>query len=186
WSGHLSVCRGTSPVPVRSIAPRVGRFVLLRRWIPECLMAALADILHASPDLQQESSIFAVDSAQRLRADTLQRLGKRIKALAFLLYEHGYVRGLQLGPRSLRFGPDGSRFTAGHHQQVASLDDPDGGTTRLDPLLLRFGSQLVDTLFVDDGSGRPPQHVCRRVDDGLHEILHGGVDRGVAGTSREP
>ena len=50
WSCGLSACRGTSPVPVRSTVP--GRFVLLR-WIPECLMAALADVLHASPDLQQ-------------------------------------------------------------------------------------------------------------------------------------
>src|SRR5262249_46168192 len=150
---HLGACRGTSPVPVRSIAPGVGRFVLLRWWIPERLMAALADVLHASPDLQQQISIFALDGAQRLRADALQRLGKCIKALAFLLYEHGYLRGLQLSPRSFRFGPDGSRFTAGHHQQVASLDDPDGGTTRLEPPLLSFGSQLVDTLLIDDGSG---------------------------------
>src|ERR1700730_17947035 len=164
-----------APVPVSGGGTRC----LLRR-IPECLMTALADILHASTDVQQQSGILGVARLQRFQAESLQRLRKCIKALSIVLDERGYLSRLQLDARSLRFGPGGSRFATRHHQQVAPLDYADRGMTHVQPLLLRPRKELVNALLVYNRSHCSPKPVCRRIDDGFHEILDGGVDLAIS------
>src|SRR4051812_19083843 len=56
-------------------------------WVPECLMAALADILHATADVHQQSGILAVDRLRRFEPESLQRHGKGVKIRSILLDE---------------------------------------------------------------------------------------------------
>src|SRR5882672_3174824 len=86
--------------------------------IPECPVAALADVLHAGADIQEQVSILGVGSPQRFQAENLQCLGKTIESLSILSYQRRYLGGLQLDPRSLRFGSGRSRFAGWHQQEV--------------------------------------------------------------------
>src|ERR1700686_4610730 len=111
-------------------------------------MTSLADTLHSRTDLQEQDGILGVAGLQRFQADGLQRLRKCIKAFSIVLYERGYLSGLQLDARSLRFKSGRSRIATRHHQQVAPLDDADRGTTHIEPFLLRFRKELVNALLV--------------------------------------
>src|SRR5580700_877257 len=175
-----------SPADDATAEPLVASRGRLCLWIPECLMAAFADILHSSTNVQELNAILGVDGAQRFQAENLQSLRKGIETLSLGLHERGYFSGLKFHPRNLRLGPGRGRFATGHHQQVAPLDQSDGGTTHIEPLLLGFGKRFMYALFIDDGSHRSPERVRGRIDDGFHQLLDAGVglviSRGVTGS----
>src|SRR5262249_48701694 len=100
-----------------------------------------------------------------IQAENLQRLRECIKSLPFPFDQCGYLSGLQLNTRDLRFSSDRSRLATAHQQQVTPLDYSDSGMTQIEPLLLRFGRRFVSTVFVDNGSHCFPKDVRGWIDD---------------------
>ena len=90
----------------------IARRGKLLAWVPECFMAALTDILHSTTDVHEQHDIFGVASPQRFQAENLQRLSKGIKTPA-ILNKRGYLSGLQLNARNLRFGSNRSASRPG-------------------------------------------------------------------------
>src|SRR5262245_9049047 len=73
-------------------------------WIPECLMATLADFLHASTDIQQRVGTFGLARPQRFPTEIAQGRGKRIESGTVAVDERDDLLGLELDTRSLRPG----------------------------------------------------------------------------------
>src|SRR5438067_879066 len=146
-------------------------------------MAALTDILHATANLHELSSILRVTSPQRLQAESLQCLCECIKILPSLLYERGDLSGLQLNAWNLRFGSDRSGFATGHHQQITAFDYSDSSMTQIEPLLLRLREGLMDPLLIHNAAHCSPKCVSRRINDGFHKVLDRGVDLASSDTS---
>src|SRR5262249_31353462 len=95
--------------------------------------------------------------------------------------EGRHLRRLQFDTRNLRFGSGRGRIATWHHQQIAPLDDPDGGATDIEPFLLGLRKHLMRSLFVDNGSDSAPKDIRGWMDDGFHEFLDGGINRTVPG-----